>query len=96
MLKKTEICEKISQDEQFKIKEKLETALLTLQVLKNKSSELMRQCEELKKLRSEHKGKVCSKCGDAIESGHEIIFKGSAGMQTRYYHKECFEELLVS
>jgi len=96
MLKKTEICGKISQDEQFKIKERLETALLTLQALKNKSSELMRQCEELKKLRSEHKGKVCGKCGDVIESGHEIIFKGSSGMPTRYYHKECFEELLVS
>lgn len=96
MLKKTEISEQISQDEQFKVKEKLEIALLRLQALRNKSSELTRQCEELKKLRSEHKGKVCSKCGDAIESGHEITFRDSAGIQTRYYHKECFEELLIS
>jgi hypothetical protein len=96
MLKKTETCDKISQDGQFKVKEKLEAALLVLQALRDKSSELMRQCEEIRKLRLEHKGKVCSKCGDAIESGDEVIFKGSGGMQTRYYHKECFEELLVS
>jgi hypothetical protein len=96
MLKKTETYDNPSQDGQFKVKEKLETALLILQALRNKSSELTRQCEELKKLRSEHKGKVCSKCGYAIESGDEVMFKGSGGMQTRYYHKECFEELLVS
>jgi len=96
MLKKTEISEQITQDEQFKVKDKLEVALLRLQALRDKSSDLMRQFEELKKLRSEHKEKVCSKCGDAIESGHEITFRNSAGTQNRYYHKECFEELLTS
>jgi len=96
MLKKTEISEQVSQDEKFKVKEKLEIALLGLQALRKTSSELMRQCEELKKLSSEHKGKVCSKCGDSIESGHEIAFRDSAGIQTRYYHKECFQELLIS
>jgi translation initiation factor 2 gamma subunit (eIF-2gamma) len=96
MLKKTEISEQISQDEQFKVKEKLEVALLRLQALRKKSSELTRQCEELKKLSSERKEKVCSKCGDAIESGREITFRDSAGIETRYYHKECFEELLIS
>jgi hypothetical protein len=99
MLKKTEVSEQISQDEQFKVKEKLEVALLRLQALRKKSSELTRQCEELKKLSSERKEKrarVCSKCGDAIESGREITFRDSAGIETRYYHKECFEELLIS
>jgi len=92
MLKKTEI----SENEQFKVKERLESALITLQALREKSSQLMRQCEELKKLRLELKGKVCSKCGEAIESGHEITFRDPAGIQIRYYHKECFEELLTS
>jgi len=96
MLKKTEISEQISQDKQFKVKERLEAALLRLQALRKKSSELTRQCEELKKLSSERKEMVCSKCGDAIESGREITFRDSAGIETRYYHKECFEELLIS
>ncbi|MDH5376562.1 MAG: hypothetical protein OEZ21_07525 [Candidatus Bathyarchaeota archaeon] len=96
MFNKTEISEQNNQHEQLKIREKIEIVLRKLQTLKNESSELISQCQELKKLRSEHKGKVCSKCGYAIESGHEITFRDSAGTQTCYYHKECFEQLLIS
>lgn len=96
MLKKAETGEQIGQAEQFKVKEKLEGVLLRLQALRKNSSELTRQCEELKKLSLERKGKVCSKCGDAVEAGCEITFRDSAGIETRCYHKECFEELLIS
>jgi hypothetical protein len=94
MFKKPAV-EQISQDEQLKAKEKIEGMLHKLQMLKNKSSELRRKCEELKSILSEHGGKVlvCSKCGDAIESGQEVVIKDSTGTKERYYHKECFQDL---
>ena len=94
MFKKTAV-EQISQDEQIKAKEKIEITLHKLQTLKNKSSELRQKCEELKSTLSENGGKalICSKCGDAIESGQEVVIKDSTGTKTRYYHKECFQDL---
>lgn len=98
MYKKTKISEQINHDEQLKIREKIEITLHKLQTLKNESSNLITQCEELKKLCLEHTGKMllCSRCGDAIEARQEIVFRDSAGIQSRYYHKECFQALLTS
>jgi ATP-dependent 26S proteasome regulatory subunit len=94
MFKKTAV-EQISQDEQVKAREKIEIMRHKLQTLKNKSSELRQKCEELRNTLSEDEGKVliCSKCGDAIESGQEVMIKDSTGTKKRYYHKECFQDL---
>jgi len=98
MFKKTETNEQIMQDEQLKTREKIETTLCKLQTLKNEISELRRQCEELKKLRLEDKGKMllCSECGNTIEPSQEVVFRDSAGTEKHYYHKACFRELLMS
>jgi len=59
-----------NKNEQLKAKEKLETSLHKLQKLKSQISELILQCEELKKLFLENKSKEsqCCKCGEATEN----------------------------
>jgi len=95
MFKKIAV-EQVSQDEQVKAKEKIDSMMHKLQTLKNKSLELRQKCENLKNTLSEDEGKVltCSKCGGAIEPGQEVVIKDSTGTKTRYYHKECFQDLI--
>jgi len=73
MLRKIETSKQANQNEQFKAKERLETALHKLQTLKNQISELRLKCEDLKKLLSENKSSElqCSKCGDTKEKTQE-------------------------
>lgn len=81
-----------SKNQQIMAREKAEAVLLRLQVLKGKVAELRLQYEELRKQRMEEHstGPLCSKCGNSIESGHEIVVKGSDGTVRACYHQECF------
>ena len=95
MFEKTEVCEQTGQNDEMKEREKIEAALLKLQTLKSRISELRLQCEQLQKqkLKDEDKEVVCDECGKEIESGQEVRVKASAGSKDRYYHKECFQAL---
>ena len=95
MFKKRAV-EQVSQDEQVEAKEKIDSMMRKLQTLKNKSLELRQKCEKLKNTLSEDEVKMltCNKCGGAIESGQEVVIKDSTGTKTRYYHKECFQDLI--
>ncbi|MBT0159853.1 hypothetical protein G4O51_07695 [Candidatus Bathyarchaeota archaeon A05DMB-2] len=78
-------------------KERIEAALVMLQSLKNKVSELRLQCETLKKLQSEkQKDLVCGTCGKRIEAGQEVTLKDSFGNVRGYYHKDCFKAIWLS
>ena len=87
---------------QVKTKEEMDVTLRKLQVLRGKISELRAQCEELRRLslkddslKSESSGLLCSRCGEAIEPGQEIIIKSSDDTEKKHYHKDCFRLLWV-
>jgi hypothetical protein len=75
-------------------KEEVESALARAKSLKCRVSELIGQCEVLKKLQSEtRKDLTCSECGKLIEQGQEVALKGSFGKVKTCYHKDCFKAI---
>jgi hypothetical protein len=97
MFKNTEVNYQLHRYEQPKVKEEVEATLRKLQLLRNRISELRVQCEELRRLSSETKEGIllCNECGKAVDPSEEIVIKGSDGIETAHYHKECFKLLWV-
>jgi len=79
-------------------KEKVEAALVRLQSLKCKVSELRVQCEELKKLQLEKQKEalLCNECGKLINHGQEVTLKDLFGKVKSHYHKDCFKAIWLS
>jgi hypothetical protein len=96
MFKKTEADRQISRTERIKAQENIQVTTRRLQTLDGRISELICQCEELRKTALENKGKgrLCSQCGNEIEDGQEAVVRDLVGTEIGYYHKECLQELL--
>jgi septal ring factor EnvC (AmiA/AmiB activator) len=99
MLDKTEIGERIRENEQRELREKIEGTLCKLHELKERVAELKRKCEELRKIESERFERVaenvlqCDKCGHALDPEEQVVIKNAKGEERRHYHKECFQTL---
>ena len=85
-----------TRNQQIMAREKAEAVLQRLHALKSRVTELRLQCEELRKQRLEDHNiePLCSECGNSIESGQEVVIKGSDGTVRTCYHKECFKHFL--
>jgi predicted RNase H-like nuclease (RuvC/YqgF family) len=92
MLKKTELYEEESLNEEIDAKKTIEDTLRKLQALKERISELRAHFEELQTHSEAKSGMRCDECGHFIEQGEQIEAK-NFGQNTHYYHKECFRKL---
>jgi hypothetical protein len=95
MFDRTKKSEEMNGEGQLDPRERIQIALVKLQALKEKISELRLQCEEMKEKRSEDKesGMLCAECGKPIEPNQEVEIKDSNGATMRSYHKKCFDGL---
>jgi ribosomal protein L37AE/L43A len=99
MLEKMEIGERIREDEQRELREKIEGTLCKLHELKERVAELKRKCEELRKMESERFERIaenvlrCDKCGHALDPAEQVVIKDGNGKERKHYDKECFQTL---
>jgi len=99
MLRKIEIEEHV-QDDQVEVKEKIESALCTLQELRGRIAELKRKCEELRRMESQRPETMavdatrCDKCGHPVDTEDQVVVRDSNGEERRHYHNKCFQTLL--
>jgi hypothetical protein len=78
-------------------REQVETAIVRLQFLKGRVSELTQRCEDLRRLRTEKTrdlAMACDECGKKIGMNQPILVKDSNGRVISHYHQECFRALL--
>ena len=98
MLEKIDVSEHV-QNEQYEVKEKIESALCKLQELRQRIADLKHRCEELRRMESERLEPVavntsrCDKCGRAVNTEEQVVVRDSNGEERRHYHKGCFQTL---
>jgi cell shape-determining protein MreC len=99
MLEKMEIGENTRLEEQYEVKEKIESTLYKLQELKERVAELKRKCEELRRRESERievaakNVSRCDKCGHSLDPEEQVVIRDGNGEERRHYHRKCFQTL---
>jgi len=100
MLEKMEIGEHTRLETQYEVREKIESALYTLQELKERVAVLKRKCEELRRIESERiefaakNVSRCDKCRHSLDPEEQVVVRDGNGEERRHYHRKCFETLL--
>jgi uncharacterized protein with PIN domain len=96
MSEKTEAGTQINRAAQVEARQDMQVMMHRLQALDGRISELVCQCEELRKTAPKNKGKrnLCSQCGNEIEDGQEAVIRNMVGTETGRYHRDCLQGLL--